>query len=90
MMLDYYGIGTNPLMTTGQLQYYMTLSTRYQILGYSRALQARQPFLSWIPYYRQLSTRYQISGDSQWIANQAAVCELDTIWPRYYNTRAYS
>ena len=36
-------------------------------------------------YYCQLSTTCQIRGYSQSITNQAAICELITVWPEYSN-----
>ena len=42
-----------------------------------------------LQYHSQLSTNCHNLGYSQSIANQAAVCELDTIWPRDSNRRAY-
>ena len=41
-----------------------------------------------LQHYCQLPTRYQILGYSQWITNQAALCELNKIWPRDSNAWA--
>jgi hypothetical protein len=42
-----------------------------------------------LQYYSQLTKNCQILGYSQFIAIQAAVCELIMLWPRDSNPRAY-